>query len=529
MAVHIPRDTPIDYRGAGTKRRPQAVREDGCRPRLGNDTDSYPMEKMAGDGADELRGRVCATRLCGEAASEVAAGGRREPKGWNNREMSAGEQAYFGIDFGTTNSAVAMLQPGGDVRLAHFRFRGEAIPVCRSVLYFEQWKSAGGQRRVHGCTGQEAIERYLDAEEKGRLIQSLKSHLSSRALTGTEIFGRRHRLEELITRIASDLRKQAEDQFMRPVRRATIGRPVRFVGAESEEEDEFAVRRLREAFIAAGFEEVEFELEPLAAAFAYEARLEREELILIGDFGGGTSDFSLLRVGPEVRRRGRRPEDLLGNTGVGLAGDAFDARIVRRLVSPALGSNSEARSLDKILPAVPAWIYAHLEHWHYLSFLRTNNVREILKGARVRALEPEKIEALIAVIEGDLGYQLHQAVQKTKFELSQREHTEFTFRDGGAGASTIELRIPIARAEFERWIVEELATIEHSVDALLQSTGVQPKDVDRVFLTGGSSFVPAVRRIFSRRFGHERLQGGNEFTSVAQGLAVCAAGRTGRG
>jgi len=438
------------------------------------------------------------------------------------------EQVFFGIDFGTTNSAVAMLRPGRGVQLAHFSFRGEAIPICRSVLYFEQWKTANGQRRVHGYSGPAAIEHYLDAEEKGRLVQSLKSHLSSRALTGTEIFGRRHRLEELITRIISDLRKQAEEQFMQPVRRATVGRPVRFVGAESEEEDDFAVSRLREAFIAAGFEEVEFELEPVAAAFAYEAVLDRDELILIGDFGGGTSDFSLLRVGPEVRRRGRKPEDMLGNTGVGLAGDAFDARIVRKLVSPALGSNSEARSLNKILPAVPAWIYAHLEHWHYLSFLRTNNVREILKSARARALEPEKIEALIAIIEGDLGYQLHQAVQRAKFELSQQEYADFVFRDGPAGASTIGLRIPISRTQFESWIVEDLATIEHSVDALLKSTGVEPREVDRVFLTGGSSFVPAVRRIFTTRFGHQRIRGGDEFTSVAQGLAFCAASTLGQ-
>ena len=433
------------------------------------------------------------------------------------------QQVYFGFDFGTTNSAVAMLRPGSEIQLARFSFRGEEIPTCRSVLYFEQSKSASGQRRVHGYSGPEGIERYLDADEKGRLIQSLKSHLSSRSLTGTEVFGRRHRLEELVTRIVGDVRKRAEEQFRQPVRRATVGRPVRFVGAESEEEDDFAVSRLREAFMAAGFEEVEFELEPVAAASAYEARLEREELILIGDFGGGTSDFSLLRVGPEVRRRGRKPEDLLGNSGVGLAGDSFDARIVRKLVSPALGSNSEARSLNKILPAVPAWIYAHLERWHYLSFLRTNNVREILKSARIRALEPEKIEALIAVIEGDLGYQLHQAVQKVKFELSQREHAEFSFRDGASGASLVELRIPITRPQFDSWISEDLAAIEHSVDVLLESSGVKPRQVDRVFLTGGSSFVPAVRRIFVSRFGQERIRGGNEFTSVAQGLALHAA------
>jgi hypothetical chaperone protein len=433
------------------------------------------------------------------------------------------QQPFFGIDFGTTNSAVAMYEPGREVRLARFRFRGEELPSCRSVLYFEQSKTASGQRRVHGYSGPEAIERYLDAEEKGRLVQSLKSHLSSRSLTGTEVFGRRHRLEELVTRIVSDLRRRAEEQFGVPVRRATVGRPVRFVGAESEEEDDFAVSRLRDAVVAAGFEEVDFELEPIGAAYAYEVTLDREELILIGDFGGGTSDFSLLRVGPAVRRRGRRPEDLLGNSGVGLAGDAFDARIVRKLVSPALGSNSEARSLNKILPAVPAWIYAHLEHWHYLSFLRTNNVREILKSARIRALEPEKIEALIAVIEGDLGYQLHQAVQKVKFELSQRESAEFRFRDGAPGASMIDLCIPITRAQFESWIAEDLAAIEHSVDALLRSTGVEARKVDRVFLTGGTSFVPAVRRIFTDRFGQDRIRGGNEFTSVAQGLALRAA------
>jgi hypothetical chaperone protein len=436
---------------------------------------------------------------------------------------STAPQVSIGIDFGTTNSAVALYQPGHDVQLARFTFRSETQPACRSVLYFEQSKSSSGLRRVHGWSGPEAIERYLDADEKGRLIQSLKSHLSSRSLTATEVFGRRHRIEELVTRIVSDLRKHAESQFGLAIRRATVGRPVRFVGAESIEDDDFAVSRLREAFLAAGFDEVEFELEPIGAAFAYEANLDHDELILIGDFGGGTSDFSLLRVGPEVKRRGRRPEDLLGNSGVGLAGDAFDARIIRKLVSPALGSNSEARSLNKILPAVPAWIYANLERWHYLSFLRTNNVREILKSAHARALEPDKIEALIAVIDGDLGYQLHQAVQQVKFELSQKDRAEFRFRDGTAHAHTIDLKIPVTRHEFELWIAEDLAAIEHSVDALLKSTGVHPREVDRVFLTGGTSFVPAVRRIFTARFGEEKLRGGNEFTSVAQGLALRAA------
>jgi hypothetical chaperone protein len=422
-----------------------------------------------------------------------------------------------GIDFGTTNSSVALVTGNSKVELASFTFAGSETLSSRSVLYFEQLVSPGGMKRAHGLSGPAAIERYLESDEKGRLIQSLKSYLASRTLSGTEVFGRRHGLEELISRMLSDLRKHAEKQFERPIRRAMVGRPVRFVGAESAEDDDFAVSRLRTAFQMAGFEHVDFELEPVAAACSYESTLDHDELILIGDFGGGTSDFSLLRVGPGARTPGRGQRDVLGHSGVGLAGDAFDARIVRKLVSPALGSNSEARSLNKILPAVPAWIYANLERWHYLSFLRTNNVREILKSARIRALEPEKIEALIAIVEQDLGFQLHQAVQRLKFALSQHESAEFRFHDGG-----LALRIPVARREFETWIADDLRAIEGSVDSLLRNAGVDPRDVDRVFLTGGSSFVPSVRRIFTTRFGRERIRGGHEFTSVAHGLALRA-------
>jgi hypothetical chaperone protein len=423
-----------------------------------------------------------------------------------------------GFDFGTTNSSVAFIGEDSAVQLASYPSVGGPVESFRSVLYLEQFRTEHGQRRTHAFTGPAGIERYLQAEEKGRLVQSLKSHLSSRSLTGTEVFGRRYKLEDLIARMLADLRKHAVRQFERPIRYAMVGRPVRFVGAETAEDDDFAVSRLREAFAAGGFERVDFELEPVAAACAYEAGLDHDELILIGDFGGGTSDFSLLRVGPGVRRRGRIPEDLLGNSGVGLAGDAFDARIVRKLVSPALGSDAEARSLNKLLPAVPAWIYANLERWHYLSFLRTNNVREILKSARIRALEPEKIEALITLIDEDLGYQLHQAVQQVKFELSRSQNAEFRFHDG-----SMDLRIPVTRNEFEAWIESDLQAIEDSIDSLLKESGIHPSVVDRVFLTGGSSFVPAVRRIFETRFGEDRIRSGNEFTSVAYGLALRAA------
>jgi hypothetical chaperone protein len=170
-----------------------------------------------------------------------------------------------------------------------------------------------------------------------------------------------------------------------------------------------------------------------------------------------------------------------------------------------------------MLPAVPAWIYANLERWHYLSFLRTRNVLEILTSAQKRALEPDKIEALQALIDQDLGYQLHQAVQRTKTALSREETAPFIF--SGPEAGTLDLRTTVTRAQFEQWIAPELRQIEETVDSLLQSAGATATVVDRVFLTGGTSFVPAVRAIFEARFPN-RVVTGNEFTSVAQGLAL---------
>ena len=257
-------------------------------------------------------------------------------------------------------------------------------------------------------------------------------------------------------------------------------------------------------YLQAGFTQVDFAMEPVAAAYAYQRTMRRDELLLIGDFGGGTTDFSLLRVGAGGSAggdavAGAQPR-VLGTAGVGLAGDAFDARIVRRLVSPALGSASESRSMGKRLPALPAWVYAHLERWHTLSFLRTREVHAMLRAAERNALEPEKIRALRAVIEHDLGYRLHGAVQRVKVELSAREEAEFVL-----DAEELHLRTAVSRVEFEGWIAPELGRMEASLEALLRATGVAAGEVDRVFLTGGTSLVPAVRRVFTSRFGEARV------------------------
>lgn len=421
-----------------------------------------------------------------------------------------------GIDFGTTNSSIARcVDRSSMVELVHFPLLGGTTESYRSLLYLEQHRQQGKNRLI-SWTGPAGIEHYLSREIAGRLIQSLKSFLTSRTLQTTEIFGHRVTIEDLIARILRDLRERAERHFGVSIRSAIVGRPVRFVGAETEEDNIYAESRLRDAYRLAGFETIQFEMEPVAAAHYYESMLERDELILIGDFGGGTSDFSLIRVGPTIRHRGRTAADLLGNAGVGIAGDAFDAKIVRHLVSPYFGSGTEMRSMNKILP-VPSSVYARLERWHHLSFLRAKDTMNMLASVKAQALEPHKIEALIHLVNEDLGYQLHQAVQKTKCHLSAEASARFQLSDG-----FIDVDAVVERSSFESWIADEVAAIEGCVDSLLDTSGVQPVDVDMVFLTGGSSFVPAVRRLFERRFGADRIRTGSEFTSVAQGLALKA-------
>ncbi len=421
----------------------------------------------------------------------------------------------IGIDFGTTNSSIALADGYDEVQLAKFPYLGSLTDSYRSLLYLQRVKESG-VNTLKSWTGPEGIEHYLSAEVKGRLIQSLKSFLTSRTLRGTEVFGRQYTLEDLIARILRDLREKAEMQFGIRIRSVVVGRPVRFSGAEKVEDDSYAESRLRSAFELAGYESVEFEMEPVAAAQYYESTLDRDELILIGDFGGGTSDFSLVHVGPGVRRRGRAAGDIVGNAGVGIAGDAFDAKIIRHLVSPALGAGSQLRSLGKIL-TVPNWVYIKLERWHHLSLLRAKEVLDMLRGVHAQSLEPEKIGALVHFIKEDLGFHLHRAVQQVKCDLSNAPVATFRFSDGFVDLATV-----VERAIFEEWISEELEQIAGCVDSLLRSSGVHPKDVEMVFLTGGSSFVPAVRKIFETRFGKMRIRGGNEFTSVARGLALKA-------
>lgn len=425
-------------------------------------------------------------------------------------------RTVVGLDFGTTNSAIAIATPGGTAQLALFPEGDRQTTTFRSLLYFdpENLEPTGKPRAVGGP---DAIAHYLQAATRGRLIQSMKSHLGSPLFKHTVIFNSTFTLEELIAVLIRMLKEAAEAQFGDLGGRVVVGRPTHFSGTETEGEDEAALRRLRAAVELGGFPRVEFELEPVAAAYEYEQLLDHDELVLIADFGGGTSDFSLVRLGPTARTRGHRRDDILGTDGVAIAGDVFDSRVMRHVVAPHLGLGSQYRTpFGRTLDA-PLWIYEKLERWHHLSFLKTRETMEILRQLHFQSLAPEKIEALIHVVREDLGYQLARAVEQTKCFLSEHEVSPFQFHDPPAVITEV-----LRRSLFEAWLAADLRAIGGCVDRLLTRSGVTARDIDSVFLTGGSSFVPAVRQIFAQRFGAHHLRGGGELTTVAKGLALRA-------
>jgi hypothetical chaperone protein len=410
----------------------------------------------------------------------------------------------IGVDFGTTNSVVVLCRDDGSTRI--LRHGPSLSDVFRTVLCF--WaEEARGRQLLHHAAGPAAIEAYLEDPLDSRLIMSMKSYLAQRSFTETRIFGRIFTLERLI---ATFLRAVLADTG--PVARIVVGRPVRFAGEFAD--DALGADRLRAACAEAGLPDVTLMLEPAAAGARFASTLTEPTTVLIGDFGGGTSDFSLLRFAPGA---GVTP---LGQAGIGIAGDVFDFRIIDHAISPLLGRNDTYRVMGKPLP-VPAEFYAGFARWHRLSMMRAPRTLRAIADVARTAQHPDRLHHLIALIEDGLGYALYQAVSGAKAALSAAEKTTLTFHH-----KDFTVDRTLTRVEFEAWIAPDLARLGATIDQALRDAGLPAAAVDKVFLTGGTAFVPAVRRLFADRFGEDRLVGGGEFVSVAEGLALAAATTT---
>ena len=422
---------------------------------------------------------------------------------------------YFGIDFGTTNSAIAVADEQGQSRIVPIDWKGAALEVFRSVLFYDL-EEVGSIRRLLHFAGPAAIEGYLQTGGVGgRFIQSIKSYLADPNFTQTSVFGTSRSIEDLIADILLVLKRTVEAQIGPVDGPVTVGRPARFVGDRAREQ--LALDRLTRAYRQAGFDEISFEFEPVAAAFHVEAGLDRDELVLIGDFGGGTSDFCILRIGPGAHRRGDRAGDILAVSGIGIAGDAFDARIIDHAISPGLGRDAQFRGVTGDFLPMPKWLYSEVAHWHRLAFLDRPQTRTLFREIMPTVTEPEAVQGLQALIEDRQGFRLSRAVEAVKVALSSADETVLTFDIGPA-----RIRRPVSRKMFETWIEPDLARTDEAVAATLSQAGLQASAIDRVYLTGGSSRIAAVRRRFADRFGADRIADTDALAAVAGGLALSA-------
>ncbi|MDR3528078.1 MAG: Hsp70 family protein [Rhizomicrobium sp.] len=410
-----------------------------------------------------------------------------------------------GIDFGTTNSVLALSEGLSEPHIVPF---GDTA-TFRSLLCFYTEPNERGHKRVVGVAGPDAIATYELHGGECRLIQSVKNFVADDSFRETTVYGQRFRIEDLVGVILKQLRAGAEKSCGDLGQTVVSGRPVQFAGSEPNEA--LALKRLTLAYNQAGFSDVRFVEEPLAAADFHLRGLQEDALCLIADLGGGTSDFSLVQLiqSPEGPRR-----RTIGHAGIGVAGDVFDFRIIQNAVSPKLGKDSFYKSFAKRLP-VPGAAYNKFQRWSELSMLRGSQTLRDLKDIRKTAEDAEGVAQLIYIIENELGLQLYRAVGHTKASLSSAEHSDFRFRSG-----PVEIEGSISRTAFESWIAQDIAAIMAVVDRLFSDTKTELAAVDRVFMTGGTSFVPAVRRAFDQRFQSAEIMTGDEFVSVAGGLAL---------
>ena len=416
--------------------------------------------------------------------------------------MAVAALPALGFDFGTTNS-VAAVSRDDTAELVILDGPDDPAAVFRSALCF--WEEDNG---IAVDAGPWAIREYLSFPQDSRFIQSFKSVAASASFEHATLFDRRYRFEDLGRLFLDKLAARARGALDGGARRVVVGRPVEFAGARP---DEATARTRYDAMFAMLGVEVHYVYEPLGAAFSYASRIADPATILVADFGGGTSDFSVVRVAAPGAARRCVP---LGHAGVGIAGDRFDFRIVDHLVMPLLGKGGAYRSFGKTLD-IPDGYFTDFADWSRLALMRNRRTLAELEKLRRAAIDPDAIGRMIAVIEEELGYQLYDAVGQLKRALSATETAHFHF--AGAGLS---IEAAVSRTDFEAWIAPDILRIEAAVDRALIAAGIEAAAIDRVFLTGGTSLTPRIRRLFAERFGEDRIASGGELTSIAHGLAL---------
>ncbi|MBO0345595.1 Hsp70 family protein [Roseibium sp. CAU 1637] len=415
----------------------------------------------------------------------------------------------FGLDFGTSNTVLAQSGTTETVERVTFGNGDDSHDGIASILSF--LRPDAFQTPVPEV-GPWAIRQFIEHMGDVRFIQSLKSFVASGQFKGTGVFGKRYDFEGLMsTLLGTAFAKTCVEEELKGSR-IVVGRPVIFAGSAPNEQ--LAMERYRKALATFGFSDVHFVYEPVAAAFSFAQRLERDATVLVADFGGGTSDYSIMRFS---RHGGVLQAEPVSRGGIGIAGDTFDYRIIDKVVLPELGKGSHYASMGKTLE-VPPNLFSNFARWHQLSFFKQSQDFAELKKLLRYCEDDDKIELFIELVEEDQGYPLYKAVSDVKAQLSFEETVELRFAPIGR-----DFAVTVERADFDTWIAGDLARMDKALDDTIARANIADTDIDQVFLTGGTSFVPAVRSMFAHRFGADKITGGEELSSIANGLALIGA------
>jgi hypothetical chaperone protein len=416
--------------------------------------------------------------------------------------------SQLAIDFGTSHSLVGAIHHGKVF---------EALPIdphnssdtslMRTLLYFPH---------ADQCYyGAEALAQYSAHEMEGRLFRSFKSHLPNKNYIGTVIDNRILTLENMVGIFLLELKKRAEQRLGTTIKKAVIGKPARY--SMDAVADEFALYRMKKAAEYAGFEEVRFVPEPLAAALDLKKQISGEKIILIGDFGGGTSDFTIMKITPERFSK----KDVLAVDGCPLAGDALDSLFMQNRLNNSFGAQTQYRlPMSSNLLKMPVSVTERLNKPAQIVHLKEKETYEFIREVRKCALreeDREKIDRLFILIEDQQIFPFFEEIEKTKKTLSgaPTSHFNFTYPE-------LETAEVFSAFEFENWAADFKANILAALQRCFEQSGVGPGQIDHVFLTGGTAHVPFVQSEFRKMFGAEKLQSKKFFHSILSGLLESA-------
>lgn len=413
------------------------------------------------------------------------------------------KKLLYGIDFGTTNSALSVFDEE----------QKEVITtiIIPSLIYFPAGLSSSSASEY--VVGERAVEEYLKDGMQGRFIKSVKQILSRSTFSETRIHNRRYNASDLVAIIISELKKRADLLMGQVCQKAVIGRPV-FFDDDDQQRDTLAQSRLSKAAELAGLREVRFQFEPIGAAFAYERALKKKERVLVADLGGGTTDFTFLTLDPDRKDRSDRQKDVLATGGIYIGGDSFDSSFMWERGTPYFGKNVQYQGTSGKVLTVPMSLFAHICTWDKMNFFNSLRVRKDIEDYYYFSGNNPKFRNLITLIDNNLGYSLFREIEKTKIALSQTDNARFQYANMG-----IEIGEDVSLEEYNGIIEKDVRRIDDYLERFLTENAIKKEAIDGLFLTGGSSLVPAVGALFKKKFPQVRLHSGDNFISVAKGLA----------